>query len=93
MATSSSTDTLIKELLDATYGQEANFRQKFVFKQALLGLVRVAKAEQVFEMRTTVEKLIGGAPSNATRQRTKSRQANPAHSGSRPQQMQFSQFD
>jgi hypothetical protein len=89
----SSTDALIKELLNATCGQDANVRQKFIFKQALLGLVRLAKAEQVFEMRTTVEKLIGSQSSIKARQRSKSRQGNLAQSGRWPQQMEFSQFN
>jgi hypothetical protein len=93
MTTPSTTDGLIEDLLDATYGKDAHIRQKFAFKQALLGLVRLAKAEQVFEMRTTVDKLIGVNSSVEARQRTKSRQRSQAQAGRWPQQMQFSQFD
>lgn len=93
MKIQSSTDALIQELLDATYGQDVHVRQKFVFKQALLGLVRLSKAEQVFEMRTTVEKLIGNQLLSAVRQRAKSRQGNHAQSSRWPQQLEFSQFD
>jgi hypothetical protein len=92
MKTTSSTDIFIEDLLDATYGRNADVRQKFVFREALLGLVRLAKAEQVFEMRTTVDMLIGGQSSVAARQRTKSRQRNHVQSGRGPQQMEFNQF-
>lgn len=93
MTTSPSTDKLIHDLLNATYGENANVRQKFVFKQALLGLVRLAKAEQVFEMRTTVEKLIGDDCIIEARQRTKARSRSHGQSRRWPQQMQFNQFD
>ena len=92
MKTQSPTDALIKELLDATYGQGADVRQKFVFRQALLGLVRLAKAEQVFEMRTSVEKLIGNHSFTA-RQRAKTRAGNRPTTSPWPQQLEFSQFD
>jgi hypothetical protein len=88
-----STDILVEDLLNATYGNSASTREKFVFRQALLGLVRLAKAEQVFEMRTTVEKLIGGKTSVASRQRNRQRGRNDARSGGGPEQMQFSPFD
>ena len=93
MKIQSSTDVLIQELLDATYGQDANLRQKFVFKQALHGLVRLSKAEQIFEMRTTVEKLIGSQSLSSARQRSKSRRDNHMQSSRWPQQLEFSQFE
>jgi hypothetical protein len=89
----SATDLLIDTLVDATYEDEANIRQRFVFREALLGLVRMAKSEQLLEMRTTVEKLIGGKQSSGARQRTKSRQKNQLPAAQWPQQLQFSQFD
>ena len=93
MKITSSTDVLIQDLLDATYGTDVNARQKFIFKQALLGLVRLAKAEQIQEMRTTVEKLIGDPTFIACRQKSKSRHKNHAQQGRWPQQMEFNQFD
>jgi hypothetical protein len=93
MTISSSTNVLIDNLLDATYGETGNIRQRFVFREALLGLVRVAKAEQVLEMKTTVRKLINGTSSVSDRQRLKSRQRSGMQSGRWPQQMEFNQFD
>lgn len=42
------TDTIIEELIDATCGDT---RSRHFFRHALHGLVRVAKAEQLQEMR------------------------------------------
>lgn len=84
---------LVEELLDATYGHNADKRQRVVFREALLGLVRLAKAEQVREMRTCVDKLIGNSPSITVQQPTKSTQRNHVRSGRWPQQMEFNQFD
>ena len=93
MKITSSTELLIENLLEATYPCNASGRQKFVFKEALLGLVRLAKAEQVLEMRTTVENLIGTSSIYNGRQRTKLRQRHGVQSGRLPQQMEFQQFD
>jgi len=46
------TDTIIEELIDATCGDT---RTRHFFLHALHGLVRVAKAEQLQEMRLDVE--------------------------------------
>ena len=93
MKITSSTDILIEDLINATYGNDTNARQKFVFKEALLGLVRLAKAEQVLEMRTTLGKLIGDPSLVASRQRTKYRQRKHPQSGRWPEQLEFNQFD
>jgi hypothetical protein len=45
------TETLIAELTEATFGLENDPRQRFVFSQALHSLVRLAKSEQLMEMR------------------------------------------
>ncbi len=57
MATRYSTDDLIEELTAATYGEGANPRERRVFIDALRGLVRLAKSEQMLELRTDVKKL------------------------------------
>ncbi len=93
MKITSSTDILIEDLLNATCGSHANAREKFVFREALLGLVRLAKAEQVLEMRRSLGKLIGNSAFAAAHQKTKSRQRNQGHSGQWPQQLEFNQFD
>lgn len=50
------TDNIIEELIDATYGDPADVRQRHVFAHALRGLVRQAKSEQLLDMRRDVER-------------------------------------
>lgn len=51
------TDTIIEELIDATCN---DVRSRHIFLHALHGLVRVAKAEQLQEMRQDVARATGG---------------------------------
>jgi DNA-binding FadR family transcriptional regulator len=53
------TDTVIEDLLAATCGLHAEMRQRHVYAQALQGLVRLAKVEQLLEMRMDVERAAG----------------------------------
>ena len=53
------TASIIKELTNAMYGGAPDPRLKFVFSQALHGLVRLAKTEQMLEMKKNVEKAAG----------------------------------
>lgn len=57
MATNYSTDDLIEELGVATYGEAGSLREKRAFIEALHGLVRLAKSEQMLALRTDVKKL------------------------------------
>lgn len=52
----SATDNMIEELIDATYGDPADVRQRHVFAHALHGLVRLARSEQLLAMRLDVER-------------------------------------
>lgn len=54
-----STDEVIEELIVATYGKTGSERQKHVYREALHSLVRLAKAEQMRDMRVNVQKLTG----------------------------------
>jgi hypothetical protein len=63
MKTKYSTDELIEELVEATYGNSASLREKRAFIEALRSLVRLAKSEQMLELRKDVEK-ITPLPSN-----------------------------
>lgn len=51
------TDTIIEELIDATCH---DVRSRHILLHALHGLVRVAKAEQLQEMRRDVERATAG---------------------------------
>jgi hypothetical protein len=50
-----STETLIEDLVTATYGDNVSAREKHAFGEALRGLVRLAKAEQMLEMRMDIK--------------------------------------
>lgn len=56
METRYSTEDLIEELTIATYGANISCRERHVFVAALRGLVRLAKAEQMLELRTDAKK-------------------------------------
>jgi hypothetical protein len=56
-----STETVINELIFAVYGTQADARQRHVLRQALHGLVRQARAEQLQEMRRDVWRATGMA--------------------------------
>jgi hypothetical protein len=51
------TETLIDQLIQATYGDEASAREKHAFKESLRALVRLAKAEQMLDMRIDARRL------------------------------------
>lgn len=51
---------IIEGLIAATYGSGATASEKRVFREALRGLVRLAKSEQMLEMKSSVHTLSGG---------------------------------
>lgn len=57
MKTIYSSEELIEELLTTTYDGHISTRQKHILREALRSLVRLAKAEQMLEIRTDVNKL------------------------------------
>jgi hypothetical protein len=59
MMTQYSTDTVIEEMVAAAYGNTVSERQKHLYREALHALVRLAKAEQMRDMRCNVRKLTG----------------------------------
>ncbi len=54
------TQSVIDELLLATYGPHPDERKQYMFLQALHGLVRLAKTERMLEIRRSVELASGG---------------------------------
>lgn len=50
---------MVASLVNAYCGQSATLRQKHVFEQTLLALVRLAKSEQMMELKANVRKLTG----------------------------------
>lgn len=57
METKYDTEHLIEQLMIATYGGNVSVREQHAFKEALRGLVRLAKAEQMLEMRKDIRKV------------------------------------
>ena len=53
------TKKMIEELIAAMYGTAPNLRECHVFSQALHGLVRLAKSEQVLEIKQDVQRATG----------------------------------
>lgn len=60
------TETLIADLLDSPYGLALDARAKYLFRESLHSLVRLAKAEQMMEIKRSVEKLTGIGASYGT---------------------------
>lgn len=54
-----STDTMIEEMVEALYGNTVSVRQKHLYREALRALARLAKAEQLREMRRDLRKASG----------------------------------
>jgi hypothetical protein len=54
------TQSVIEEMLSATYGAYPDERKEYLFLQALHGLVRLAKAEHMLEIRRSVDLASGG---------------------------------
>jgi hypothetical protein len=57
MNTRIGTEKTIEQLIDATYGNSLSARERYFSREALLSLVRLAKSEQMLEMKATVRKL------------------------------------
>jgi hypothetical protein len=65
------TDKVIEDLIAATCGPQSGSQQRFVFAQALHGLVRLAKAEQILEIRLDSERAVGSMGSDDRRRQTR----------------------
>lgn len=53
------TQNIVDELILSIYGEAPDPRQHYVFSQALHGLVRQAKAEQMWELKMHMERSVG----------------------------------
>ncbi len=53
------TERMIEALISATIGERADARSRYLFCHALHGLVRLAKAEQMMEVRRDLERAQG----------------------------------
>jgi hypothetical protein len=65
------TDAVIESLLLATLSEDASSREKHVLRENLRSLVRLAKAEQVVEIKNNVRRLAGALEAHSARRRAK----------------------
>jgi hypothetical protein len=65
------TDQVIENLIAAMLGDDATMRQKHLFRESLRGLVRLAKSEQVMDIKANVKKLTGALDAQNARRRAK----------------------
>jgi hypothetical protein len=57
------TESIIEDLVSVAFA-DGTAREKFLFRQSLHNLVRVAKAEQLVDIRKSVATLTGTAPAS-----------------------------
>jgi hypothetical protein len=65
------TNTLIEQLLAAALGEDASAREQHIYRENLRNLVRLAKVEQVMEIKTNVKRLAGAIEAHNARRRAK----------------------
>jgi hypothetical protein len=65
------TDEVIESLVATALGPDAGMREKHLYRESLRSLVRLAKSEQVLEIRNSVRRLTGTLDAQAARRRTK----------------------
>lgn len=65
------TNTLIEQLLSATLGEDASAREQHIYRENLRNLVRLAKVEQVMEIKANVKRLAGAIEAHNARRRAK----------------------
>lgn len=88
------TDDVIENLIAATVGDNADARQRHLLRENLRGLVRLAKAEQVVEIKANVRKLAGALDAHTARRRAKAvlmAQRLPSILNAAQQQFEFKQ--
>lgn len=65
------TEAVIESMITAALGGKASARERHVYRESLRNLVRMAKAEQVMEIKDSVRKLTGGLETQIARRRAK----------------------
>lgn len=86
------TDIAIEDLVASICGTDSTLREKHVYREALRGLVRLAKSEQMIEMKESVDRLTGAVAARIARRRAKAllqAQRNPLLAGPRQTQLEF----
>ncbi len=78
------TDEVINNMVSAVCGQSATSRERHMYRETLRNLVRLAKAEQMADMRANVEKLTGFAEARTDKAAQQSHQA-PVNASRQPE--------
>jgi hypothetical protein len=65
------TDNVIESMLLAMLGESASTREKYLLRENLRSLVRLAKSEQVAEIKANVKRLTGLLEMHTARRRAK----------------------
>lgn len=60
-------NAMVKALVETCAGPDSSLRQRHVLEQNLYALVRLAKSEQLMEIKANVKKLTGPLPALKTR--------------------------
>jgi hypothetical protein len=71
MKTKLDSDQVIEQMITAMLGQDAGVREQHVCRESLRNLVRLAKTEQVMEIKQNVRKLTGALEQLHARRRVK----------------------
>jgi len=66
-----STELAIDDMVSANCKPDASAREKHVYREVLRALVRLAKSEQLVEMKVDIERLTGALAARAARRRAK----------------------
>lgn len=64
-------EQVIEDLVAAILSEDASAREKHLLRQSLHGLVRLAKVEQVADIKASVKKLAGALEAQTARRRAK----------------------
>ncbi|GIZ51138.1 hypothetical protein [Noviherbaspirillum aridicola] len=64
-------EQVIEDIVEATLGEHASAREKHVLRETLHGLVRLAKVEQVADIKANVRRLAGALETQSARRRAK----------------------
>jgi hypothetical protein len=81
------TDQLINDLVAGLLPQESTLREKHVLREALTSLVRLAKSEQMMEVKNNVRRLTG--PFTEQTYRARARSGSLPLKGAGQQQFEF----
>jgi len=65
------TDLVIESLVIATLDRDATARQKYLYRESLRNLVRLAKSEQIRDIKMDVAKLTGMLGAHSAKKRAK----------------------